>query len=126
MARRRELPSALAHVDTSRSLPLRAELTVATIVIVLAVVLDLRNAIAVSGVAVLTYYALTNASVFTLAPDQRRWPLPIAAVGLVGCLVLIFSLPGDAVIGGIAVLAVGVVARAVAARSSPTDEAQPS
>jgi APA family basic amino acid/polyamine antiporter len=114
MARRRELPSWFAHVDEHRSLPLRAELSVAAVVIAVIVVLDLRSAIAVSGVAVLTYYAVTNAAALTLQPHQRRWPPGIAVVGLVGCLVLIVTLPTEALLGGVAVLAVGVVARRIA------------
>ncbi|MEM7284724.1 MAG: APC family permease [Actinomycetota bacterium] len=113
MARNRELPSWYAHVDGARSLPLRAELTVASVVIVLVLVLELRSAIAVSGVAILTYYAITNASALTLTADQRRWPRSIALLGLVGCVVLIFSLPVSALVGGGITLAVGVAARAV-------------
>ena len=113
MARNRELPNWYAHVDGARSLPLRAELTVASVVIVLVLVLELRSAIAVSGVAILTYYAITNAAALTLRPDQRRWPRAIAVVGLVGCVVLIFSLPASALIGGGITLAVGVAVRAV-------------
>ncbi|MEL6985641.1 MAG: APC family permease, partial [Actinomycetota bacterium] len=59
MARNRELPGWFAHVDANRSLPLRAELTLTAIIVALVLILDLRNAIVVSGVAVLTYYAIT-------------------------------------------------------------------
>ena len=114
MARNRELPSWYAHVDGARSLPLRAELTVASVVIVLVLVLELRSAIAVSGVAILTYYAITNAAALTLTAEQRRWPKPIAVVGLIGCIVLIFSLPVSALIGGGITLAIGVAVRAIA------------
>ena len=114
MARNRELPHWFSHVDTSRSLPLRAELTVAVVVIVLVVVLDLRTSIAVSGVAVLTYYAITNASALTLDASQRRWPRWVAWLGLVGCVVLIVSLPASALLGGAITLGIGVVARFVA------------
>lgn len=114
MARNRELPSWYAHVDGARSLPLRAELTVASVVIVLVLVLELRSAIAVSGVAILTYYAITNAAALTLTSEQRRWPRGIAALGLIGCVVLIFSLPASALIGGGITLAVGVAVRAIA------------
>ena len=113
MARNRELPNWYAHVDGARSLPLRAELTVASVVIVLVLVLELRSAIAVSGVAILTYYAITNAAALTLRPDQRRWPRGIAVVGLVGCVVLIFSLPASALIGGGITLTIGVAVRVV-------------
>ncbi|MFW2335057.1 APC family permease, partial [Ilumatobacter sp.] len=89
MARNHELPSWLAHIDRRRSLPLRAELSVATVVVVLVAVVELRSAIAISGVAVLTYYAITNAAALTLDPHERRWPRTLAVAGLVGCVVLI-------------------------------------
>lgn len=111
MARERELPPWFAHVDARRSLPLRAELTVAAVVIALVVLLDLRSAIGLSGVAVLTYYAITNASALTLRPDQRRWPRGLAVLGLAGCVVLIVTLPIAAVVTGVVTLAVGVVGR---------------
>jgi len=113
MARNRELPAWFAHVDRQRSLPLRAELTLTAIIVAIVLVIDLRGAIALSGVAVLTYYAITNAAALTLEPDQLRWPRWVAVVGLVGCLVLIVALPPAAVAGGAAALAVGVVVRAV-------------
>jgi APA family basic amino acid/polyamine antiporter len=111
MSRRRELPGWLDHVDARRNLPLRAETAVVGIVGVLVVLLGLRSAIAVSGTAVLTYYAVTNAAALTLTPEQRRWPRWIAVVGLIGCIALALSLPWRELLSGAAVLAVGVVIR---------------
>lgn len=116
MARERELPHWFAHVDDRRSLPLRAELTVATVVIALVVVLDLRSAIGISGVAILTYYAITNASSLTLRADQRRWPSFIAVVGLIGCVTLVAALPPAAILTGVATIAAGVVVRLLTPR----------
>ncbi|MAT04085.1 MAG: amino acid permease [Acidimicrobiaceae bacterium] len=120
MARNRELPGWFAHVDTKRSLPVRAELTVAAVVIGLVVFLELRSAIAVSGVAVLTYYAITNAAALTLTPEQRRWPRPIAILGLLGCVVLIAALPWRAVLTGAVVLLLGVLVRLATANRRST------
>lgn len=116
MARRRELPTWFAHVDTARSLPIRAELTVTAVVVVLVATLDLRGAIALSSVTVLTYYAVTNAAALTLPAEVRRWPRPVAVIGLIGCVTVAISLPVSAVVGGAVVLAVGVVARLVSLR----------
>lgn len=118
MARNRELPGWFSHIDARRDLPLRAELTVASVVIVLVLVVELRSAIAVSGVAILTYYAITNAASLTLSVEQRRWPPAVAVVGLVGCVVLVGALPPVAVTGGAITLAVGVVVRAVTPRTT--------
>lgn len=116
MGRRRELPPLFADVWERHGVPAKAELVVATAVVLLVAVLDLRNAIAVSGVAVLTYYALTNASAWVLPASQRLWPSWLAGAGFVGCVVLAASLPVAALVGGVVALAVGVAVRAVQLR----------
>ena len=118
MARNRELPGLFAHIDEKRSLPLRAELTVAAVVVTLVLTIDITSSIAVSGVAVLTYYAVTNAAALTLRRDQRRWPRALAVVGLLGCILLVAALPRSALLGGGLVLVTGVAARQVAVRRS--------
>src|SRR4029079_1361082 len=50
MARRHELPGWFATIDERRSLPIRAEASVAVLVIVLTAAFDLRGAIGFSGV----------------------------------------------------------------------------
>ncbi|AWT51870.1 APC family permease [Mycolicibacterium smegmatis] len=103
MARDHHLPSALGAVHSRFGVPHRAEVTVGVVVAVLAAVADLRGAIGFSSFAVLLYYAIANASAATLG---RRL---IPAVGLVGCLVLAFTLPLSSVLAGLAVVAVGAV-----------------
>ena len=93
MARDGGMPRFLADVDERRSVPLRAELVIAAVVLVLVITVDLRGAIGLSGVAVLAYYAITNAAALTLPARQRRWPRPVAVVGLLGCVVLAAALP---------------------------------
>ena len=103
MARDHHLPHALAAVHPRDGVPHRAELAVGAVVAVLAATVDLRAAIGFSSFGVLVYYAIANASAFTL----KRGPIPV--VGLVGCLVLAFALPLNSVLTGIAVLAVGAL-----------------
>ncbi len=117
MARRADLPTWFATVDATRSLPLRAELTVAAVVVALTATLDLRGAIGASGVAILTYYAITNAAALQLSPDERRWPRMVAATGLVGCVVLALALPLGTVLAGSGVLAAGAATRLLVTRS---------
>jgi APA family basic amino acid/polyamine antiporter len=118
MARRNELPAPLAHVDGRRNLPLRAEALVVVAILALVVLIELRSAIAVSGVAVLTYYAITNAAAWTLADGDRRWPRWMAALGLAGCATLVACLPLRALVGGAIVMVAGVVARVMTNVSS--------
>lgn len=118
MARRRELPGVLDAVHPVHRTPHRAEVAAAAVVCVVVAVADLRQAIGFSSFAVLAYYALTNASAWTLAASERRWPRWLAGLGVGLCVLLAVTLPMTAVIGGVAVLAVGSLVWAVTRRRS--------
>jgi APA family basic amino acid/polyamine antiporter len=109
MARRRELPGFLAAVHPRFRTPYCAELVTAAIVIVIVLVADVRGAIGFSSFAVLIYYAIANASAWTLAPHERRWPRWLAGFGLIGCAILAVTLPLEAVVGGGLLLIAGSV-----------------
>ncbi|MER5550282.1 APC family permease [Streptomyces sp. NPDC002793] len=120
MARDRHLPHGLAAVHPRFKVPHRAELAVGAVVAVVAATADVRAAIGFSSFGVLAYYAIANASAWTLTPEEGRPARAVPALGLVGCLVLAFALPLSSALCGAAVLAVGAAAyavrRAVAAR----------
>jgi basic amino acid/polyamine antiporter, APA family len=109
MARRRELPGALDAVHPTYRTPYRAEVATAVLVGTIVLVADLRGAIGFSSFAVLTYYALANASAWTLQGAERRWPRWLAGLGVGLCVLLALTLPVVAVVGGFVLLAVGSV-----------------
>ncbi|MEU8563931.1 APC family permease [Streptomyces cyaneofuscatus] len=110
MARDRHLPHALAAVHPKFKVPHRAELLVGAVVAVAAATGDVRGAIGFSSFGVLAYYAIANASAWTLTPAEGRPARIIPALGLAGCLVLAFALPLSSVVTGTAVLVVGAAA----------------
>ncbi|MFE0191077.1 APC family permease [Streptomyces sp. NPDC058989] len=110
MARDHHLPSALAAVHPRYKVPHRAELAVGAVVAALAATADVRGAIGFSSFGVLAYYAVANASAWTLDPDRGRLRRAVPVLGLAGCLVLAFALPLSSVVFGAAVLAVGALA----------------
>ncbi|MGW1322012.1 APC family permease [Streptomyces antibioticus] len=114
MARDRHLPGALAAVHPRFRVPHRAELAVGAVVAVLAATVDVRGAIGFSSFGVLVYYAVANASAWTLDPSPASRALPV--VGLAGCLVLAFALPATSVVVGAGVLTVGMLAYGVRRR----------
>ncbi|MGY1723054.1 APC family permease [Blastococcus sp. SYSU DS0533] len=116
MARQGDLPRFLAAVHPRFSVPHHAELALAAVVCLLVVTVDLRGAIGFSSFGVLLYYAVANAAAFTQERAHRRFPRPLQVLGVVGCLVLVASLPVEAVVGGVVVFAVGVAYRAVRLR----------
>jgi basic amino acid/polyamine antiporter, APA family len=111
MARQRDLPTPLAAVDPIHQVPRRAQLAVAVAVTALVLVADLRGAIGFSSTGVLLYYAIANLCALRQPAEQRRWPRAVNVLGLVGCLTLVATLPVASLLAGLAVLAVGVLAR---------------
>ncbi|MGW2782953.1 APC family permease [Streptomyces populi] len=111
MARDRHLPDALAAVHPRFQVPHRAELAVGVVVAALAATVDVRGAIGFSSFGVLAYYAIANASAWTLSPAPASRVVPV--LGLIGCVTLACALPGVSVAVGAAVLAVGAAAYGV-------------
>jgi APA family basic amino acid/polyamine antiporter len=116
MARHRDLPSWLAAVHPRYQVPHHAEIALGVVVCVLAATVDLRGVIGFSSFGVLIYYAIANASAFTQPPAERRWPRLLNVFGVVGCLVLVATLPWQAVVAGLAVFVIGLTGRAIARR----------
>lgn len=113
MARERDLPASLAHVDPRAQVPRRAQLVVSTAVLLLVLLMDLRAAIGFSSFGVLIYYFVANASAFRQPAEQRQWPRALNVLGMAGTALLVITLPATAVLVGSVVLLVGVFGRAL-------------
>ncbi|MEU9568085.1 APC family permease [Streptomyces sp. NPDC048161] len=107
MARDRHLPHALATVHPRFGVPHRAELAVGAVVALLAATTDVRGTIGFSSFGVLAYYAIANASAFTLTKEEGRPSRLVPVIGLTGCATLAFALPASTVISGATVLILG-------------------
>ena len=113
MAREGDLPRWLDAVHPRFRVPHRAELTVAAVVVVLVLTTDLRGAIGFSSFGVLLYYFVANASAYRQPSSARRFPRWLQVLGCTGCLVLVATLPWQAIVAGIAVFAAGILVRVV-------------
>jgi APA family basic amino acid/polyamine antiporter len=107
MARDHYLPQQLSAVHPRFKTPYRAEVAIGVVVAVLAGTTEVRSAIGFSSFSVLVYYAIANASAWTLGGRI------VPTVGFIGCLVFAFALPLNSVLLGTAVLLVGTAAYAV-------------
>ena len=110
------LPRPLAAVHERHRVPRRADVAVGILVVAVVCLTDLVHAIGFSSFCVLAYYAIANASAWTLPASMRRWPRWLAGAGFAGCLVLAATLPVGAVLSGTAVLAAGALAWMVTSR----------
>ncbi len=108
MAADRKLPSYLAKVHPRYKVPYLAEITVGLVLTAIVLVADVRSAIGFSSFTVLLYYAITNLAAYTLKENERLYRRELAVVGLIGCLILSFTLPIASVIGGSLVMLVGL------------------
>ena len=111
MARQRDLPGRLAAIHPRYRVPHHAEITLAALVSVLVLSVDLRSVIGFSSFGVLVYYAIANAAAFTQPADQRRWPRWLNLLGAAGCLVLVATLPWQSVLAGLGMFALGLAGR---------------
>lgn len=79
-----DAPRALAAVGRTTAVPYRAEILAAVLAAAVALIGGLGGALALSGAAILTYYAVAHLAAW------RRWPTwgarVVAGIGLVGCL----------------------------------------
>lgn len=110
MASHRDLPSFFSAVHPRFKVPHRAELAVGIVVACVTAVVDVRTAMGFSSFAVLVYYAIANASAFTLRPPERRKPRWLAGLGVVGCLMVALTLPLRAVLTGSVLMFVACMA----------------
>jgi basic amino acid/polyamine antiporter, APA family len=113
MARHRDLPGWLAAVHPRYHVPHHAEIALGAVVCVLVATVDLRGMIGFSSFGVLIYYAIANAAAYTLptANGKRRRRI-LNACGLIGCLMLVATLPWQSAVAGLIVFAVGIAGRA--------------
>ncbi len=111
MARAGDLPRRLAAVSPSSAVPVVAQVAIASAVVVLTALTDVRHAIGFSSFGVLLYYAIANAAALTQDDAHRRWPRGIQVAGLVGCLVLALTVPPLSLALGAGVIAAGLVGR---------------
>jgi APA family basic amino acid/polyamine antiporter len=109
----------LAAVHPRFQVPHRAELAVGAVVAVLAATTDVRGAIGFSSFGVLAYYAVANASAWTLSPAEGRPARIVPIVGTTGCLILAFALPLGSVVWGSAVIALGAAVYALRRATVP-------
>lgn len=114
MARRGEMPAALARVEGGS--PARAVWAVGAVIAGLTLLGDIGLTWSFSAFTVLVYYGLTNLAALRLPPEDRRFPRWIAVAGLLGCFGLAFFVEWRVWLAGLGVLAAGFGFRAVMRR----------
>ena len=115
MARRNDLPSALARLHSKFFTPYYAILAAGILMAVLVLFVDLTRVVAISTFALLFNYSITNIAAFKLKQNHKRHKV-LALLGLATCIMLlsfILFAATQAWIIGIAFLIAGTVYYAV-------------
>lgn len=113
MARRRDLPSALGHINPNRSVPDHGILLTGSVITLLAVFGTLEFVVSAAAFTILIYYGIANICALKLQKDEKLYPKWVAVLGLVFCVVMALSLPAPTIVSGLGVLALGFVLRAL-------------
>lgn len=111
MGRRGDMPPGLAALDAAGISPRTAVLLSGALAALLSLSGRLELTWGFSAFTVLGYYAITNLCVLRLQPEQRRFPVLLAWLGLISCLALAFQVPPEAWLSGLAVMGLGLLWR---------------
>jgi len=109
MARRGDLPPALALIDARLASPRRAVAATGVAVGALALIGSVRVTWSFSAFTVLLYYAITNLAALRLPAPHRRYPRWIAALGLCSCLGLAFWVEPAVWLAGLGLIGAGLL-----------------
>lgn len=109
MARTRDLPGPLATVSPRTGGPVVAELTVGAVIIGLVIVTEPIWMVGLSSAGVLAYYAIGHISALAQPVTERVVWRAVPITGLIGCAVLVVSLPWQSLIAAAVSLLLGTL-----------------
>jgi basic amino acid/polyamine antiporter, APA family len=116
MARRGDMPPALATLDAKHSSPRAAVIATGVLIAGLTLIGSVKTTWSFSAFTVLVYYAITNLAALKLPPQHRRYGRWIPALGLASCLGLAFWVDPAIWLVGLALIAAGLVWKVFANR----------
>jgi APA family basic amino acid/polyamine antiporter len=117
MARNGQLPTSIARVSSRFGTPYVSVLVMGALLTVLAFALDLKQAAAITSFALLATHVIVNLSAIRLRKKMpssaTKFRVPffplIPSLGLISCVILMFSLPQESWVAAAAVVALSAV-----------------
>lgn len=113
MGRRLDMPRILARLNPAGTTPYVAVVVVEITIALFVLAGDVKITWSFSAFNVLIYYAITNLAALRLSPAERLYPQWLAWVGLAACLFLAFWVERQIWLTGLALIAVGLIWRAI-------------
>lgn len=110
MGKEGELPKWAGVVDLKSKSPRNAILGFGVVCIFLVLVFpNLRSLLAVASVFSITWYCITHYSALQLPKNQRIAPIAFSWFGLLGCLLLLVSLPITPLLSGLIIIGTATI-----------------
>lgn len=125
MARRHDLPNALAHVHPVHAIPDRGIFITAAAMLLVVLFGTIEVIVAAASFTILLYYSITNLAALRMRPEDRLYPNWVPVLGLISCLLLAVTLPLRVIISGLILLVVGFILRWLFRRRSGSPGEQP-
>ena len=114
MARNGQIPKSIARVSSRFGTPYVSILAMGVLLTILVSVLDLKQTVAITSFAILATHLTVNLSAINLRkkiPNSTKFKVPfyplIPSLGIVSCIILMFSLPQESLV--IATLVIAIV-----------------
>jgi APA family basic amino acid/polyamine antiporter len=124
LARRRDLPPALAHVHPVYGVPDRGILLTGLAAVMVALFGTLQAIVAAASFTILIYYGLANLSALRMRRQDKLFPDWVPALGVVSCAGLALTLRPATIASGLGLLAAGLLWRWLYRRLSGAAEGQ--
>lgn len=111
MARRKDMPVVLDHVNPDHGVPDRGILLTGFILVFIAWFGNLEVIIASASFTILLYYSVANLAALRMPSENKLFPDWIPVFGLVSCLLLSITLPPGVIASGLGLLIAGFLWR---------------
>lgn len=109
MGRRGDLPAIFTRINARTGSPLPAVIVTGLLIAVLVSLGSIKLAWSFSAMTVLVYYAVTNLAAIRLPREDRRYPVIIAWLGLIACLLLARFVAADIRLMGAGWMVIGLL-----------------
>jgi len=108
MGRRGDYPKWFGHIEKFSQTPRRAVISAGLIIGIPTLIFDLRSLVQVASFLILVYFAFVNLSAIKLKKNLRRFSI-ISIIGIIGTLILAFSLSISSILIGCLLISFGAV-----------------
>lgn len=111
MGRRKDLPHFFETIHKRHRVPHIGIIITAMIILLLTVIGSFDFIVRSATFTILLYYSITNIAAIRQPKSERMYARIIPILGLLGCLVMSFSLPLNVIGSGVGLLVVGFIVR---------------